>query len=138
MKHLLQVLALLLIFSCNDSGIEPAASKVVPGEEFSLQYGQAALVQGTNLTIKFADVGSDSRCPADVICIWAGNADVRLEISGLESPVSVVVNTTVEPSSIVVAGYEIMLKRLDPYPVSTQLIQKKDYIATLQIAAPVL
>ena len=71
------------------------------------------------------------------MCIWAGNADVRLEISGLDSLVSVVVNTTLEPASVVVAGYEIMLKQLDPYPLSTRRIEKKDYIVILQITAPV-
>jgi hypothetical protein len=34
----------------------------------------------------------------------------------------------------VVAGYEIILKKLDPYPVSTVQIEKKDYIATLQVS----
>jgi hypothetical protein len=137
MKNLVLFVVLFLTLVCVDAGLEPAASRVAPGEDFSLRFGEKAIVQGTNLTIEFADVGSDSRCPADVMCIWAGNAEVRLEILGLDSLISVVLNTTEPPASAVVAGYEIMLKQLDPYPVSTKQIEKKDYIATLRIVTPV-
>lgn len=134
MKHFIVTVLVVLAFSCVDSGVESSHSTVSPGEEATLSYGQYVLIEGTAIMIRFSDVGSDSRCPADVECVWTGNADVWLEISGLESPAQVIVNTTVEPLSVVVAGYEIILKKLDPYPVSTVQIEKKDYVATLQVS----
>ena len=34
--------------------------------------GQRTSVDGTNLTLQFTGVSSDSRCPADALCITAG------------------------------------------------------------------
>ncbi len=134
MKQLIVTVLMVLAFSCVDSGVDSSHSTVTPGEEVTLSYGQYVLIEGTSLAIRFSDVGSDSRCPVDVECIWTGNADVWLEVSGLDSPAQVIVNTNVEPLSVVVAGYEIILKKLDPYPVSTVQIEKNDYIATLQVS----
>lgn len=135
MKNLAQFVFLVILASCSDSGVEPAARKAVPAGDIVLQYGEEVTIKGAGISLKFSDVNSDSRCPIDVICIWAGNAGVVLQIRGLESPEQVVVNTTTEPGSVTISGYVIALTRLDPYPHSTRRIEKKDYAATLHITA---
>jgi len=46
-----------------------------------LSMGQRALIVGENLEISFEDVIEDSRCPRDVICIWAGRVTCMVELT---------------------------------------------------------
>lgn len=75
----LAVLSILLIF------IIPACSTrniyTNPGEEFYLKFGQTASIQGEDMTIKFTQVVSDSRCPSGVQCVWQGEVTCLLEIN---------------------------------------------------------
>jgi hypothetical protein len=50
----------------------------VPTIGIKLMYGD--MVDFGETQIKFAEVVSDSRCPRDVDCVWAGEAKVRVEI----------------------------------------------------------
>ena len=43
--------------------------------------GQRALIVGENLEISFEDVIEDSRCPRDVICVWAGRVTCMVELT---------------------------------------------------------
>jgi hypothetical protein len=108
------------------------------GREFKLRAGQQVTLKGQSLRIKFAAVKEDSRCPADVKCVWAGNAAVRLDISirGRGSK-SLTLNTN-SGSSLVdenqYRGYKVKLVELSPYPRSSQRIAAGDYIVTLLVS----
>jgi hypothetical protein len=97
--------------------------------------GQRTSVDGTNLTLQFTGVSSDSRCPADALCITAGEAlavieatmsargGVRLELSTLETR-----------RAVAVGDYRVELRGLDPYPFgSLPRIQPSDYRATIEV-----
>lgn len=43
------------------------------GEPFRLAQGETASVTGTQMTVRFAEVVSDSRCPVGVQCVRAGD-----------------------------------------------------------------
>ena len=49
-------------------------------ENFVLAPGDSARVSGTDVSIRFIGVQSDSRCPADAVCIQGGDAIVRVEV----------------------------------------------------------
>src|SRR4029453_14195399 len=68
------------------------------GREFKLKVGRAVTVKGTRLRIRFAAVENDSRCPADVMCVWAGNAAVRLQLGSGRGSNTVTLNTSSSPS----------------------------------------
>src|SRR4051812_9080728 len=51
-----------------------------PGAAFSLPVGKTATVSGTGVRIPFNRVTTDSRCPIDVVCVWAGEARIELAI----------------------------------------------------------
>lgn len=67
---------------------------------------------------------ADSRCPSDVTCVWAGDADVMLNIrSGNEEKMIHLhtnPNTETQVSMIEEFGHKITLLDVLPYPVSTQ------------------
>lgn len=65
----------MLIFS-----LSGGSSTVNPGEECILRIGQSVSVEGKNLKITFAAVSGDSRCPADAVCIQAGEVTCRMKI----------------------------------------------------------
>jgi hypothetical protein len=121
--------AALLLAGAQKSG---ATKQVSAGREFSLKMGQRARLRDGRLTVRFASVAEDSRCPAKVDCVWAGNAKVSLVV---QSPggraTTVELNTNSEPKTGSSSGYEISLKRLDPHPQSGTKINQKDYAATL-------
>lgn len=109
----------------------------VLGQSFNLKAFNSATIAGEGLTVKFNGVLSDSRCPSDVSCFWAGNAEVQLILSkaGFATD-TVVVNTGVSPQSVTYNGYTVALQGLAPTPVSTSTIAPGDYVATLLVTKP--
>lgn len=74
---------------------------------------------------------NDSRCPSDVVCVWQGKADVKIEI---RNPVhsSIILNTFDNPIDSV-GNYLFELKDVSPYPISTKVIKLEEYNVTLKI-----
>jgi hypothetical protein len=108
------------------------------GRPFKLRAGQQVTLKGERLRVKFVAVEDDSRCPANVRCVWAGNAAVRLEVSmSRRDSKSLTLNTS--RSSALVGetqyrGYKLRLVGLDPYPRSDQKIAAGDYTVTLLVS----
>ncbi len=86
------------------------------------------------VVIRFASILEDSRCPKGEQCIVAGKARIAVEISVEGSAPKTVELGTLEGSGEVdVAGFELQLVRLDPYPVSGREIRAEEYVATLSL-----
>ncbi len=105
---------------------------------FSLRAGQQVTVKGERLRIKFVEVEEDSRCPANVTCVWAGNAAVRLEFSTSRRDRKSLTLNTANSSTLVgerqYHGYKVRLLGLNPYPQSDQKIGARDYVVTLVVS----
>lgn len=101
---------------------------------FALRVGQEARVGGTVLRIAFLAVTEDSRCPTQVMCIWAGNAAVRIGVAfGTGPTVPYVLNTFSDPHAAELGSYRVTLLRLDPYPVQPAPIPADRYVATFRL-----
>jgi len=85
------------------------------------------------VSIKFLGVPNDSRCPEDVICVWAGNGEVKLELSTLNYSKTAILNTLLSPRSITFFGIIIELKKLSPIPRTDREIKQSDYNIDLVI-----
>lgn len=131
------VVAVLSLASC------PAAQADSPPfvlqQPFVLGGGEQADLLGGGLTVRFAEVLEDSRCPAQVECFWTGQARITIvaQPGGL-APSRVEFNTNPAPRMTVTSAragdYEITLQALDPYPQSPQQpIPFGDYRATLVV-----
>mgnify|MGYP001081213227 CR=1 FL=1 len=101
----------------------------------ALAIGQAATLDG--LTVRFVEVPTDSRCPTDVVCVWAGNAKVVLNtvVGGVERALALNTNagSATGPGAVEVDGFRITLLGLDPAPRSEEPIPAGAYRATLEL-----
>jgi len=91
-------------------------------EPFTLEVGQSARFLEPGVTITFAAVPSDSRCPIDAWCIWAGDGEVQLTLhvgppNGDGPDLDARLHTNLEPHSAPWGVYyDIRLLALDPQP----------------------
>lgn len=105
--------------------------------DFKLKAGERVNFKGTSLRIKFVAVETDSRCPSDVNCVWAGNAAVQFQLSNGRSNKTVTLNTGrggAFVSEVEYRGYKVKLVDLRPYPRSDRQIAASDYAATLLVS----
>ena len=102
-------------------------------QEFELAPGGTARIAGTNQTVTFESVSQDSRCPANVTCVWAGNAEIRLKVRAADRDSSIALNTTVEPHAAAVGGLRVELKALAPEQRAGSPIPSGAYRARLVV-----
>lgn len=130
------VTAVLLTLSALFVGCaEPATSGPRLGEQFTLDFGESATIGSEGLTLRFDDVISDSRCPSDVVCVRAGEAEVKLSVKkgGAESSLLLVEQGLTSGLQVVkYSDYSIEF-RVEPYPVSTRVIAEADYQLKLKV-----
>lgn len=127
--------ALLLAASACSSPNEPGG---VFRTEVTLRPGQVTAVASTPLRIGFDRVASDSRCPATALCIQSGDALVVFNVSigdqgAAEIRLRTVGGTTGQDLIASVAGYELSIAGLQPYPETTTPIPSTDYRVTVSI-----
>ncbi len=86
------------------------------GEPFRLPLGETTTRDGHR--VRFAEVVDDSRCPADVQCIRAGEAHIQLEIDGTSVVLAVPYTNQpdTDPSMIEVGEIQVVVTGLEPYP----------------------
>jgi hypothetical protein len=126
MKHFLLLCGCLAaLTACADS----KPDNPQPPKFIELKYGSS--VEEDGLRISFASVSNDSRCPAGAQCVWEGNAEIVLELSG-DGNHAAVLNTNPQfPQSYRTSEHVVTLKELKPYPEAGQEIVMQDYIAVL-------
>ena len=106
-------------------------------QQFTLPRGGIVSIDGTSMRLQFVEVSGDSRCPADVVCIQAGDATVHLRALDDGAAADYMVHTG--DSARAAATHRqlrIELLQLAPYPFSTRTIAQDDYRATLKVTAP--
>jgi hypothetical protein len=119
------------LVACDD---EPAGPK--PGDAFTLRLHERATLDAIHASVRFLEVSEDSRCPSRVQCVWAGNGAVVLQVAPAEADAkedTLHTNPESGPSGVVLAGYELRLLQLNPYPDMPGDISPGDYRATLAL-----
>jgi hypothetical protein len=102
-------------------------------QEFELAPRETGRIAGTSQTITFESVSQDSRCAANVTCVWAGNAEIRLKVRAADRDSSVALNTTVEPHAATVGAVRVELKALSPEPRAGSPIPSGTYRVRLVV-----
>lgn len=124
---LLLFIAMLLCCQNMDTPIAPTL-----GEEIEIKFGEQVTIPSEGIRVAFSALLGDSRCPADVTCVWAGNAEVTVQLN--DEGIDLNTNPGPErPTQGTISGYTIELVALDPYPESERSTEEEDYVATLLI-----
>ncbi|MDA0177812.1 MULTISPECIES: hypothetical protein [Mesoflavibacter] len=132
--------ALILCFSATVKAQDSIAIAVkAPKIVTNLKSGKAFSYE--DVEVKFIKVISDSRCPKDVTCVWAGKAEVLVSIlkqgKVLEQKTITITPYANLKNPIVVdqssAKYSIEGVDLLPYPVSTSKTKPEDYVLQLHV-----
>lgn len=113
------------------------ALEVAAGEAFTLKPGTSARVPAAGLTVRFLEVESDSRCPTDAACLWAGDAVVVVEavtedvdrVWRLHTPTELV-----GPGSRELNGHVLKLVGLEPGHLAGEMTPQEDYRATFTVS----
>jgi hypothetical protein len=126
--------ALALLAACVTAPPPPVRAAL--GQDFRLARGETAAVGPDGLTVRFAAVVEDSRCPMGVQCIRAGEAKVQLtlRVPGAGEDDLILATEGGQPRYASFAGYDVRLVELDP-PRRTDVAHPA-YVATLRVTRP--
>ncbi len=100
-----------------------------------LQQGRTVTFDDGQFSLSFVSVIEDSRCASDVICVWEGEAVIKVEIGANQKVIRELELTLNEKPSKLLDRYFIKFAELKPYPQSDKKIAESDYIATILISS---
>jgi hypothetical protein len=108
------------------------------GREFTIRAGRAVTLARESLRLRFVRVAADSRCPEGVDCVWAGNAEVLVEVGSRNRRVNKTLRLNTNsgperPAEDKYRSYTVRLVRLDPHPRANRKIRQGEYTATLLV-----
>ena len=104
--------------------------------EVTLAPNNYADITEANLRVIFDNVESDSRCPTNVACIWAGSATVQLsttQISGDKNLRRVTLASEIGKDTATVFGQLLRLVRVDPTLTTTTPLPLSSYRITVRV-----
>lgn len=128
MRKILLILVLTFSFGAF------AQTNAQPTQKVSVLINKQKIVVKNKLSIKFASLIEDSRCPTDVQCIQAGEARITIEVSGSKSaPKTFEIGIGKTPTTVSYGGYNIKLTNLTPQPASNIRINRNGYTATFTV-----
>ena len=128
----------VFILGCKDSEIIiDNSTQAMLEEQFSLNFEKTAIVSPVDIKVKFVKVTEDSRCPSDVVCIWAGQVSVLINVNdnGKDlGDIKLTLGANKDDAVKDIGEYYLKLIVVKPYPISTKRIEPSEYIATLVVS----
>lgn len=118
-----------------DTGTQAGAGPAGPGDAVVVELRFDETMPVGALRLRWLELG-DSRCPLGVQCVWEGQAVVTLEVSGDEvvpERVELTLRAGVEAAARAVAGRELRLLGVDPYPREGVTASRDEYVATIDL-----
>jgi hypothetical protein len=120
------------IFNAIWAGAPAAATSSVADTQrhfsFALKVGEKATVGG--LTVRLIKIESDSRCPHNAVCIWAGEVAARVQLTSGNRNETVVLHSMSVPSTF--GNYQIGITGVSPTRLNT-LPAQSDYRITFSV-----
>lgn len=105
------------------------------GATFSLPLGETVVLRGTGAKIKFVRVREDSRCPTDVVCVWAGDAKIELLLSREGSPnESRIMSLSTPDNETSWGNLRVRFVGLAPVPRQSDGDAPRAYVAALAVS----
>jgi len=125
------LLTALVFTACSNDADTIFSKTIVSGLTVSIRIKET-LQDKTGYVRLRMDAVSDSRCPINAMCVWAGNGAVTFTLFVNGNPSILTLNTTLEPKVISSQGYKVTLLELLPYPGSVNY-NYDNYYASVRI-----
>jgi hypothetical protein len=112
---ILSVISLGFVNSCSKSGVDLKEGDL----QVALRKCSDGKISGDKLGLCFDSLISDSRCPANAVCVWAGAAVAKFSLTKNGQPTSFTLSTLKFADynkDTVLMGYKIEFVNLSPYP----------------------
>ena len=122
------IFASLILAACSSPSTAPRL-----GDKIAVRFSTHVRIPSDTTTVRFVAVTSDSRCPSDAQCVWAGDAAVVFLVGGTQQ---VTLHTNEGANSVLVAGRLLTLVSLAPVPKAGSPIAQADYVATVRFDSP--
>lgn len=134
MKYLVFSILTIAFASCEKRQIDNLNSNLPLDTEVQVSNGFTLNNLEEDISLTMQSVANDSRCPSDVECVWSGDAEVNFVFRTKTTAYPFVLHTDLTPKDTLLGDYTITLRKLDPHPVSTAVIQQADYKATIIVS----
>jgi hypothetical protein len=118
-----------LLFLVLAAGAMPAFGK--RSDDVQVQINKAVTFNG--LKIEFVELVEDSRCPADVQCVWAGNAKIKVRVTKNRKSQVLELEMIDKGMKPNFGNYQLKLKALTPELRSNVRINRNGYVATIAV-----
>ncbi|WP_395702144.1 hypothetical protein [Aquabacterium sp.] len=130
-----------LVSACGGGGSDaggPMSGVAKASYTVTLRSGQATVIAPESLSLQLTAV-TDTRCPIDVMCVWAGQAVATVQVTQAGQPAETVQIGTPAPAEMKLPGdasyrgYRLSLQGLEPAPRSGVQVPLDQYRATVQV-----
>ena len=112
------------------AGVLPAFAKRT--NDVQVQINKEVTASG-GLKIAFVELVEDSRCPADVECVWAGNAKIKVRVTKNGKSQILELEMVTKGMRPNFGNYRLTLKALSPELRSNVRIDRNGYVATIEV-----
>lgn len=102
-------------------------------ESLTIKNGGQTVSKTGRITIKFLEMVEDSRCPADVNCVWAGVATIKIRLTRSGKSSEIELNTT-NKATTSFQGYSVALTELEPRQSTTSKYSPSAYSARFTVS----
>ena len=123
-----------LLLEVGSASPPPSIDALELGEPALLAVGQDVAIAGSSDVLTFASVPQDSRCPTDVVCVWAGEAVLAfvLHEDGLAIGRSIAVSPGASAAAVL-GSYRLTVLEVRPEATTAGPIAQSDYRATVAL-----
>jgi len=126
-KYLILIGLLIAVFACEKSVTNEGFNF---DGELQIKHGEIIQSDNNKISLEITNI-NDSRCPSDVVCVWEGEARITLEFAN--SITSTFELSTHDLRIDTIDNYIFNLIEVNPYPISTEILELKDYRIKLEI-----
>ena len=127
---------LLLLAACTGPQDAPASQGAAlppgTGQEVTLAIGETRQLPG-GAWLALTAVPGDSRCPRDVVCVWAGSVAATLRLGVGPDDTVATINTMLAPMAFAFRGWRVALRDASPQPVAGVPIPAESYRVTVLV-----
>lgn len=109
------------------------------GTPFELGFDKTASLADVGLELRFAKVLEDSRCPAGMVCVWAGRVRLLLQVKMAGSEAGEVTLSTldqVDGKLPTLGSYAFRLISVQPVGKASPEQEPSAYVAKIEVTQP--